>query len=306
MPADISFFDVISYLEDRGVEFSRQGKNVTSGWIETNCPFCPIIDPDPTMHLGINLSTRLINCWRCGSKGSILRLIVKIDRCSYQDVEDKILPAFKDYSMRDLKRDIIIRTSTNGNILPECLKEFPEPYLEYLKGRNFDPDQLVKKYGLRAYANIGFYKFRIIVPIIMGGKVVNFTAMDTTGEQSPKYIHCRNDDAIIPMKECLYNIDTVRDTALIVEGVTDVWRMGDGAVATLGIQYTHEQVSLLATKGVVKAVVMYDSDAIKQAKRLAGALSAVISNVEVIELDKGDPGDFSEEYAKEVRKEAGL
>ena len=43
-------FDIISYLENRGVSYWTEGKNVTDGWVNINCPF----SPDPSNHLGIN------------------------------------------------------------------------------------------------------------------------------------------------------------------------------------------------------------------------------------------------------------
>jgi hypothetical protein len=43
-------------------------------------------------------------------------------------------------------------------------------------------------------------------------------------------------------KETLYNLDNAKDgTAIVVEGPIDVWRIGDGAVATFGVIYTQKQ-----------------------------------------------------------------
>ena len=86
---NIQDFDIIAYLESREVEYHTSGKNVTSGWIEINCPFC--FPEDPSWHLGINLDTKLYNCYICGNKGSPINLIMEIDQCSFPKAK-KIRP----------------------------------------------------------------------------------------------------------------------------------------------------------------------------------------------------------------------
>jgi DNA primase len=109
------------------------------------------------------------------------------------------------------------------------------------------------------------------------------------------------------MKECLYNIDTVKDTAIIVEGVTDVWRIGQGCVATMGLEYTTEQIKLLVDRGVKQAFVMFDSEsfAIRKARKLANSLSIFMES-ETIELSDGDPGELTINQVQEIRGEIGI
>ena len=57
-------FDVISFLEEYNIDYTTSGKNVTSGWVEINCPFC---GDDPSYHMGVNLSSGLYHCWICGA-----------------------------------------------------------------------------------------------------------------------------------------------------------------------------------------------------------------------------------------------
>ena len=45
----IESFDVLEFLDDRGIPYVTEGKNVSYGWAEINCPFCP--DGDPSEHL---------------------------------------------------------------------------------------------------------------------------------------------------------------------------------------------------------------------------------------------------------------
>jgi DNA primase len=60
-----------------------------------------------------------------------------------------------------------------------------------------------------------------------------------------------------------------RDYCVVVEGVTDVWRLGDIAVATFGINYTSEQVKHLSNN-FSNVYILYDFE--KQAQAQAESL----------------------------------
>ena len=289
-------FDIKEYFDDRSIPYWESGKNVTEGWINIQCPFCD----DNSNHLGIDPSTMKTSCWRCGPQGMILNLIMEIESCSYKEAK-KIVEMFQSsvpYYTKNKERRII-----EGDILPKQAEELKKVHKDYLINRGFDPDYLIEKYRLKACYTIGDYKYSIIVPVIVDGEIVNFTAMNIGGN-GRRYQHCPNDQAIIPMKECIYNIDSVRDTALVVEGVTDVWKIGDGAIAVMGMEYTKEQILAIYNTRIRKAVVMFDAGDLekKKAAKLANALSILIPIVEVIELEFGDPGDFTKEEVKNVRE----
>jgi len=295
----IERFDIRAWLEDRGIRYSREGKNVSSGWIGIKCPWCG----DSSNHLGLNLKGKFINCWRCGKKGDITILIRELEQCSFSRAK-AVIEEFQDRSFIELRRDIQKRHAT-GEILPkEATKKFPELHLDYLWSRNFDPEIVIPKYGLLACDNMGKYKFRIIAPVFQDGKIVNFTGRDVTGEAKNKYRHCPNEEAIIPMKQCLYNLDTVHDAVLIVEGPTDVWRMGDGCVATMGIEWTQTQINLLMGRGIKRAYFLFDAEehAQKQAKKMGLQLSMFIPEVRALEIPQGDPGDLETQTVQEVRR----
>jgi DNA primase len=165
------------------------------------------------------------------------------------------------------------------------------------------------KYKIRACDRLGAYKFRIIIPVISYGLVVQFTAMGIA-DQDLRYKHCPNEKALADIKSCLYNIDTVEDTAVVVEGVTDVWRMGDSCVCTFGTTFTDAQVNLLS-KRAQRIFVMFDSArkdklAPYRAEQLADQLSTLVPHVEVIYLKKGDPADMSDDEVLNLRKEIEL
>lgn len=300
MDVNLKLYDFESYLVEEGINYVTEGKNVTSGWIELNCPFCS----DPSHHLGVS-QQGIYHCWRCGSKGSIIKLVMEIEKSSYTKALKK-LEGYYLKSLKELKQDIKIRH--NHEILPkEASKNFPPDHLFYLQSRNFN-QEVIDKYNLFACYNLGNYKFRIICPVYLNNYIVNFTAMAVSG-QAPKYKHCPNEAAIIPMKECIYNIDSVKSYMVIMEGITDVWRFGDGGVATMGIEFTPEQINHIIRKGVDKCFVMYDPEELAQrrANQLAHQLSSFINHVEVLDIggDK-DPGDLSDKEMKQIKKEIGV
>lgn len=292
---------VIDLLDHLNIPYKTSGNNVTSGWVEINClnPNCG----DPSFHFGINLSSGWGNCWRCGHKSFITSIITDNINLSYPEAS-KIVKEFSD-DMIVPKEEEIIHPQLMS--LPkEATKELPPLHVNYLLKRNFDPSILQRDYGILATHTTGYFAYRIVIPIIVNHALVNFTARDVTGQQDNKYKNCDNRYAIMPTKETIYNIDTVKDKIIICEGPTDVWRIGKGSVATMGVEYTTTQLALLAQKEAKEIFILYDSDAITKAEKLASAVSTFCPKVEIIELEDGDPGSMDPEDVIKLRKEIGV
>ena len=298
--------NVINYLEDRQIEYVTSGKNTSTGWLSIKCPYVDC--DDPSAHLGIQVESGTgFNCWRCGRKGPMIHLIAKLEKISFQKaavIIDQYPDEYSQYQAKSSQDEI--RDRKPLDLLKFSSKNFPDKAYKYLERRQFDPESTIQKYDLY-YGNIeSEFKFRIIAPVIMNRRVVNCTGRDISGSTKTKYKHCHNEDSVVPMKQCLYNIDSVRDSCLIVEGITDVWRIGDGSIAVFGIEYTMEQIYRIVNKGVLKAFILFDEEPIanKRAGSLASALSSFIPVVEVLHLTEegADPADLSDEDVKEIRE----
>ena len=288
---------IIELLDELGIKYKSSGKNVSRNWIEVKCisPDCS----DPSEHCGINLITGIFHCWICGCKGSITRFVQMAAQINYYQAKIMVAKFSDEIVFQDEKEEKII----TGNILPkEATNKLPILHRNYLLKKNFDPDYLQRQYQIMACYTTGNYAYRLIIPIIINNIIVNFTARDVSEQQEPKYKNCPNEKAIIPMKRILYNIDTIRNKAIIVEGPTDVWRIGKGCCAMMGVEYTSTQLSMLANKNLEEIYIMYDEDAILKAEKLAIAVSAFCPKVEIIEIE-GDPGDMPEEDALRIRRE---
>ena len=85
-----------------------------------------------------------------------------------------------------------------------------------------------------------------------------------------------------------------RGMAVLVEGVTDQWRMGNGACCLMGKNYTPEQLNYLKENlnREARVIVVLDRDAWKKAKEFAKELS-LWWKVKVVELDEADPDRLS-------------
>jgi DNA primase len=178
----------------------------------------------------------------------------------------------------------------------------PHDHWKYLESRGFDPEFVSKKYKLLYVNFLSKWKFRIIIPYFIYGRLVAYSSRDITDQQEEKYRHANNQDCIVPVKHCLYNIDSVKqDTIVVVEGPTDVWRVGDGCVGLSGVKYTSLQTKLL--RKFKRIFVLLDSDAKNISYGLAYELAPLVPDVEVVELNTGDPADLSESSIKELRME---
>ena len=71
--------NIIEYLQDEvGIKVSIDGKNVSTGWIGVQCPFCN----DETNHLGIRINDLRCSCWKCGNH-SFISYITELIDCSH-------------------------------------------------------------------------------------------------------------------------------------------------------------------------------------------------------------------------------
>ena len=297
-------FDVLRYLEDRGIYYTTEGKNISSEeWVGVSCPFCG----DRSNHLGINRNNKAIHCWRCNPKTKTIRhYIQQTERCSWSKI-DEIIEKFQDRTLAHLEVGKIREPSTKPIMLPkEATKHFPDTHIDFLNRRGFPAEQTINRYDLYACRFTGNFKYRLIAPVYLDNELVTFVGRDITNQSEDRYKNAPIEQSKLPAKETLYNIDSVKDTAIIVEGITDVWRMGDGCVATFGTVFTDAQVKMF--EGVKRAFIMFDSEekdsnAPIQAEKLGYALSSVVPHVEVLSLEKGDPADLSVQEVAEIRYE---
>lgn len=300
-------FDIEKYLQDRHVHYLTEGKNISDGWIGTRCifPGCS----DQSDHLGINLTSKTFSCWVCGKSGNLISLIMQIDNCS-------MAKAFKTVDKFSYAQTSTVKRSSNTahyraqkidfKLSIECENRLFDEHSNYLTKRNFDAQYIFDKYKLQCVGPLGKYKHRLIIPYYYKNQLLTFSGRDITGKSNEPYLHCPDKSSPENPKTMLYNLDSVSDTIVFVEGTFDVFRTGDGFVATSGTKFTLPQIYLCyMTKSIKRVFVLFDPEeqAQKQAELFGSALSCVMNNVEVIVFGDVDPGELAEDDVKVLRKE---
>lgn len=231
-------------------------------------------------------------------------------RCSGFEAKRIILEYGGEKTRPLLKQNSPVQVGKRKRVdFPLGTVELQPKHRDYLIGRNFDPDLLERIYGLKGTGPLGDYKFRIIAPVILDGKMVSYQGRDVTGKSDLRYKACPLDLEVIHHKHTLYGVDLVKGgSVVVVEGITDVWRLGPGAVATFGTGFTKQQANMIMQK-FKRVYLLFDPE--PKAQQVAEELSWVLSNVGVesyiIDLGSGtDPGDMKQDDADNLMKELGL
>jgi len=297
-------FDVFSFLSEFSIQHINTGKNVSSGWIGINCPFCS----DSGFHGGFNVRTGGFNCWKCGHH-SLIEVIsqltfsnnpYEIIKKHQSGVSEKKIFFEPIKALRGAKSP---KNFSSKLSLPPESENLLSRHKSYLEKRNFDPEKLERFWKLKGTRNLGAYKFRIIAPIFYKEQLVSYQGRDITEKSPLRYKACKKINELVPHKHVLYGFDhIIRNTVIVVEGITDVWRLGYGAVATFGTSFTLKQVKLL--KEFKRVQVLFDSgkEAQIKAKKLVSLLSP-FTEVNLFEMEKGDPGSLSEKESMYVKKQ---
>lgn len=298
--------DIEEYLQNRGIPYDPPGsKNVGRNSVGIACPFCGDHQHSGNNHLGIKLDTKQWNCWICGAgrnKG-FLSLVAKLENCSYRQAEEVLRPFMhSDMSLvQTANRDDFRALQGQFKLPDEAVKELLPLHRNYLEKRNFDPEFIFQHYNLYSVGNISKrWKFRLIVPIYFHFRMVAFVGADVTRQHSLKYKNCSPEESLIPINSTVYNFDRAKHTVIVVEGITDVWRIGNGAVALYTKHATRQQLKILSE--FERVFIMLDSDAITAAEELANNLAG-FTETEIIELDEGDPADMKDDDVKSLRRE---
>lgn len=288
-------FDVQRLFEDYQIQHWTSGKNVAQGFINVRCPFCD----DRSNHGGFGQNGHIYLCWRCGrhSVEETLGLLLGMDRNSIISILNK----YKTYID-------IVQEEYESNVTSIQLpgSKMRDGHRAYLKNRGFDSEFLENKYQLKGtLARSDALGYRIVIPVLKNNQPISYQARDYTGTQEPKYINCKKELEVFPMKKWLFNLDNCNsERVLVFEGPFDVFRFGNDTVATLGVGYTTSQLALLATR-FDQVFVMFDSDDAGQerAKTLTNALSVIGKKTTNLVLDVGDPAEQTEDDVAYIKKD---
>lgn len=294
-------------FSDYGIPYSDK---VNRGWVNVTCPFCN----DKTYNGGFNESQGYYHCWKCGGHSHISALS-KILHLAKSIIEELV----EEYQGRSL----MLNTLNERKIASATHLELPTDTFtvaerKYLLKRDFDPDYIHEKYGIVGGGITGAWKYRIIIPLIVNGRVVSWTARSILSKEQqreldiPRYKNLSIEQSIIDPKHVLYNLDNARGrTVVLTEGAFDVMRLGDGFVSSFGTELTQEQLRQLRDR-FDKVFIMFDNEqkAQEKARKFGYQLVSMGVDVEVVDAysdyGKNDGAELSSSEVRTIRRELGL
>lgn len=264
----------------------------------TNCPFCNDTRGRLYIHYLYDQrdertgydNRRLAHCHNENCFGH--------DPACYERLWDRLSPWNLQFNMGcgpqpkasvDEELALPIIPSLPEECLPITDDGVPSEAVAYLTNRDFDPDELWRLWRVRYCESSSTSNPRLRFPsliIPVYGFGTDYCGRDDfwvklTGWQAraldgvgfvPKYLTMRG----MPRNQSVYGLTRAvlsQGPLVICEGVTDVWRLRDSAVAIFGKTVSHNQImQILAVTEDRPIVVFADRDAVDEARKVAGKL----------------------------------
>ena len=283
------FTDIESLLSENSIIFTKYGKNVSTGWLGIECPFCE----DSSNHLGINISGGGFSCWRCGEKGNLTTLLKTLLNINGKQARKTI----KDYETSFIPTEEKTH-STYVNLPIEATTHPENIHLAYLRSRNIkDIPQIISKFDLRFTYITNELPYRVIIPVYENRRLVTYTSRDATGRAPIRYKTLPAEKSIKSITDCLYAYDLTKkySDVLLLEGCADVWRMSEvlpsiNVLGLFGSRLSQSQISKLLFLEPKRVIVALDGeeDMELKASKIANQVNGFGIETNVLYLDDGE------------------
>jgi len=296
----------VKLFNDYNVEYDTR---VNKGWTNVTCPFCD----DKTFNGGFNNAGDYYHCWKCGGH-NFKQALARTVNIPFNEVDTLI----EQYAGRNSVLNTLNKKQAKATKLTLPTDTFTPAERKYLKERNFSPKLLHEKYKIVGGGITGSWKYRIIIPLVLNGKIVSWTARTILSKQQqqklkiPRYKNLSIEQSVVDPKSVLYNLDHCEDKiGVLTEGAFDVIRMGDGFFCSFGTELTQSQISMIKQR-FEKVFIMFDNEEEAQAKARKFGLQIASIGVEVEIVDcygdfnKNDAGELNEKEVQIIRHELGL
>lgn len=262
--------------------------HVSHGWLGLDCPRC---SPGTSkFRCGYNLARGYCYCWQCGYV-PVLAVLAEVLGEPYDTVKKLVggltyntrLPAYK---------GVYNPPSGVGPLLP--------PHRAYLEERKLDVSTVESLWGVQGIGLHPRLSWRLFIPITLRREPVSWTTR-AIRDDPRRYWGADKREEAIPAKTLLYGDDWANMGVVVVEGPVDVWRIGPGAVATLGLGITKAQVRRLLQFPIRAICFDNDKQAQRRARTLCKALAAFPGETHRVQLDAKDAGSATESELNELR-----
>jgi DNA primase len=283
-------------MEDRLLELleSVLGKSKkTSG--DNYAFYSPFVDHyKPKLEINIRINSKGNNPWHCwisDEKGRSIKTLFKKLRVSkstwdeYNSIFSKVNRYSSEYDTTDVVEQV------------ELPKEFTPLYkpsnsykrkhaLNYLLGRNLRPEDIVK-YNI-GYCEEGEYRDKIIIPSYDERGKLNFFVGRSFYQTQYKHKNPKVSKDIVGF-ELLINWDT---PLVLCEGAFDAIAIRRNAIPLFGKSIQSELEKKIIGNSVKKLYIVLDSDAIKNALRLAKKFMSYGIQTHLVDMGDEDPSEM--------------
>ena len=302
---------ILSILEKYKFKGIRKsvGKNIIC--------FCPFHDNKHTPSFSLNLKTGLWCCFsgECDLKGNFVKLIMKLERCNYEDALKIIYSGSENLvyeSMLDnlnFDKEMKEKKDIPYIDLKPCMLESIPKWEYYLNKINIKPE-IAKKAGIEVSKNKYYYN-KLIIPVFESNDKKNILDVELRKwlpqDLEKKVLYLPGSE----MKKWVYGFGLypkAPKTAILVEGVKDVLTiMGFGffALGIFGTKMSKEKINMLLKNGIQRVIISLDSDDAgnEASKKIEKEMSNYFE-VFKINLPQGkDPNDLNyEEFLNLINK----
>lgn len=269
---------------------SGSHQHVREGWVGTDCPRCT---PNAKhWRLGFSLNGRGASCWQCG-KQNVFEMLCELSNAP----KNRVVELLKSISVG---RRIEKQKTHHQMRYPKGVGRLLRPHIEYLKQRGFDPDEIQSVWGVKGIGFQSRLPWRLFLPVTLNHVEVSWTTRQLHNEGT-RYISAKPEEEEVPLKTLLYGEDFVQHAIVVVEGPTDVWRIGKGCVCTFGTAYTQAQVNRISKYPT--RVICFDAEpaAQSQAIKLCRELQALPGETYRVVLSGKDAASTSRKEIRELR-----
>lgn len=286
----MTFLDI---LTEYNVPYKQHGQthHSTIGFVQIDCPYCS--PKSSHWRMGYSIEGKFTTCWQCGWKPLAETLSLLTDE-----------PMAKCYALANgLPVSRVEQVKHKGTLkLPRGVGPLLPAHKRYLESRGFDPAELEERWGIRGIGQAALYQWRLFIPIIWQGETVSWTTR-TIGDKGKRYMNAPTEMEAVPAKTLLYGEDFCQHAAIVVEGPLDAIAIGPGAVATMGLVVTEEQIRRLAEYSTVAVCFDDEPDAQRRANALRTKLDFFGGSVKNVTLETGsDPAEAEQEEIEELRQ----
>jgi hypothetical protein len=284
---------IIDVLKALGIDYKTEGDHhCRPGWAQIKCIWCRT----GKWHLGINLRGSYCACWVCGGH----RLGDTLAEAATRPIKE-ILTLTKDLDKGWIPK--VVRPK-GTLVVPKGLGPLLRAHKCYLIDRGFSPALLQRRYdvqGLGPFA--GDLAWRIYIPIYdQTGLQVSWTTRSIDPQVVLRYRNAEPGAEVYPAKDYLFGGHLAGHSVVVHEGPFDAMKVGPGAVATMGVTYTKNQIDCIASYPIRAICLDNEPRAQRRAERLCSELEGLEGETYLVRIGGKDPASAPKKEIIALRK----